>query len=207
MDNTIRQLRTDDHICKDDGNRERTITDLAQAARTGDRAAWDEIVFRYDGVVRATVARYRLQQSDAADATQNTWLRAVARIATLRNPERLGSWLATTAARECLAVLRRARREFPSEASVEIVWAGAGPETALLQEERNRVIDANVAELPILRRQLVDALFRDPESTYAKVAQLTRMPIGSIGPTRSRVLLALRRRMRRDGFGLDDLVA
>jgi DNA-directed RNA polymerase specialized sigma24 family protein len=86
--------------------REQTVTDLVQAASNGDRTAWAEIVRRYGDLVRATVARFRLQQADAADATQNTWLRAVERIGTVREPERLGGWLATTAARECLAVLR-----------------------------------------------------------------------------------------------------
>jgi hypothetical protein len=33
------------------------------------------------------------------------------------------------------------------------------------------------------------------------------MPVGSIGPTRGRALVELRGRMRRDGFGPEDLVA
>lgn len=185
-----------------------TVTELVEAAAGGDRAAWAEIVVRYGDLVRATVARYRMQQADAADAVQNTWLRAVERIGTVREPERLGGWLATTAGRECLAVLRRSRRELPVDAFVEhVAWTGAGPETRVLRAERDQAVDAAVAELPARRRQLVDTIFRGQETDYAHVSRVLDMPLGSIGPTRGRALLELRGRMRRDGFGPDDLVA
>jgi RNA polymerase sigma factor (sigma-70 family) len=187
---------------------ERTVSDLVQTATDGDRAAWAEIVARYGDLVRATVAGFRLQQADAADATQNTWLRAVERIGTVRDPERLGGWLATTAARECLGVLRRARRELPVEAFVEQVASTApSPETRVLCAERNRAVDVAVAGLPARRRQLVEAIFRGHDNDYAQVSQQTGMPVGSIGPTRGRALVELRGRMRRDGFGPEDLVA
>jgi RNA polymerase sigma factor (sigma-70 family) len=187
---------------------ERTVSDLVQTATDGDRAAWAEIVARYGDLVRATVAGFRLQQADAADATQNTWLRAVERIGTVRDPERLGGWLATTAARECLGVLRRSRRELPVEAFVEQVASTApSPETRVLCAERNRAVDVAVAGLPARRRQLVEAIFRGHDNDYAQVSQQTGMPVGSIGPTRGRALVELRGRMRRDGFGPEDLVA
>lgn len=187
---------------------EKTVTDLVQAAGRGDRVAWAEIVRRYSDLVRATVAGFRLQHADAADATQNTWLRAVERIGTVRNPERLGGWLATTAARECLAVLRRSRRELPVEAFVEqVACTTPGPEIQVLRQERNSAVGAAVAELPTRRRQLVEAIFQGPDADYAEVSAQTGMPMGSIGPTRGRALVELRGRMRRGGFGPEDLVA
>ena len=78
---------------------ERTVTELVRAAADGDGRAWGEIVVRYGDLVRATVAGFRLQQADAADAVQNTWLRALERIGTVREPERLGGWLTTVARR------------------------------------------------------------------------------------------------------------
>ncbi|HEX5812159.1 MAG TPA: sigma-70 family RNA polymerase sigma factor [Pseudonocardia sp.] len=187
---------------------EHTVTELVEAAAAGDRRAWSEIVVRYGDLVRATVAGFRLQQADAADAIQNTWLRAVERIGTVRDPERLGGWLTTTAARECLAVLRRSRRELPVDTFAEqVVWGGVGPEARVLREERDRAMDAAVGQLPTRRRQLVDAIFRGPDADYAAVSQLTGMPVGSIGPTRGRALVELRGRMRRGGYGPEDLVA
>jgi RNA polymerase sigma factor (sigma-70 family) len=187
---------------------EQTVTDLVRAAAEGERAAWGEIVARYGDLVRATVAGFRLQQADAADAVQNTWLRAVERIGTVRDPERLGGWLSTTAARECLAVLRRSRRELPVDTFVDqVAWVGPGPEARVLRNERDRAMDDAVAQLPTLRKQLVEAIFRGPGADYAEVSQRTGMPVGSIGPTRGRALVELRGRMRRSGFGPEDLVA
>src|SRR6476660_5729059 len=84
------------------------------AARTGDKTAWDEIVRRYEGSVRAAVASYRLNPADAADAVQNSWLRLLEYASTIRDPEKLGGWLTTTARRECLALIRHRSIERPS---------------------------------------------------------------------------------------------
>ena len=90
--------------------------------------------------------------------------------------------MTTTAARECLAVLRRSRRELPVDAFVEhVAWTGIGPETRVLRGERDRAVDAAVAELPARREQLVNAIFRGPGADYAQVARATGMPVGSIG--------------------------
>ena len=188
--------------------RELTVTELVSAAANGDGLAWGEIVARYGDLVRATVAGFRLQQADAADAVQNTWLRGLERIGTVREPERLGGWLTTTAARECLAVLRRSKRELPVDTFVDqVAWTGPTPETRVLRDERDRAIDTAVAQLPTRRRRLVDAIFRSPDADYAQVAQVTGMPVGSIGPTRGRALVELRGRMQRGGYGPEDLVA
>ena len=87
--------------------------DLVAAACARDPQAWEEIVRRYRGMVGKVARSYRLSDSDTADVMQNTWLRALERLDTMREPERLSGWLATTARRECLAVLRRAGRELP----------------------------------------------------------------------------------------------
>ena len=149
--------------------RERTVTELVRAAADGDGRAWGEIVVRYGDLVRATVAGFRLQQADAADAVQNTWLRALERIGTVREPERLGGWLTTTAARECLAVLRRSKRELPVDTFVDqVAWTGPTPETRVLHAERDRAVDAAVAQLPTRRRELVNAIFGAPTPTTSR---------------------------------------
>ncbi len=72
---------------------------------------------RYRGMVGKVARSYRLSDADTADVLQNTWLRAFERIDTVREPDRLSGWLATTARRECLAVLRRTRGRCPTGCS------------------------------------------------------------------------------------------
>src|SRR4051794_41782492 len=72
-------------------------TELLALARQGDGSAWAEVVARYRGLVTAVVRNYRLQDADARDAEQRTWLRLVEHLGSLRDPDRLGGWLSTTA--------------------------------------------------------------------------------------------------------------
>jgi RNA polymerase sigma factor (sigma-70 family) len=186
----------------------RTTHELVGAARGRDPKAWEELVSRYQGMVRGVVASFRLQESDAADAVQNTWLRALERLDGIRDPERLGGWLATTARRECLAVLRRSRREVPDEVrTVELATAAPEPEAVVLAREARRALDRAVAELPGRRRELVHALFYRPELRYTEVSRAMGVPVGSIGPTRRRVLGALRCGLVRAGVDTPSPVA
>jgi RNA polymerase sigma factor (sigma-70 family) len=164
------------------------------AARAGDKAAWEEIVHRYDRLVRAAVATYRPTPTDAADAIQNTWLRLFEHAATIRDPEKLGGWLTTTARRECLALIRRQHNERPIGA-IDTGQPSAEPTPearAILADTRRQVRLATEA-LPPRPRALIDALYYRPCSSYAEAARHLGMPIGTIGPTRLRTLRCLRR--------------
>lgn len=162
--------------------------------------AWRELASRYEGLVRAVVGSYRLQEADFADAVQNTWLRALERLHSVRDPDSLGGWLTTVARRECLALLARSRREAPSGvADDQLVVEEPGPEALVLAEEARRAVVHAVTELPVKPRQLVNALFSSPEPNYAEVSRQMGLPIGSIGPTRQRALRTLRCGLARAG--------
>ena len=84
-----------------------SVADLLLGIHDGDPASWDEILRRYGKLVSATVRTFRLQEADAVDAMQMTWLRLAENAHRVQFPERLGGWLATTARRECLHILRQ----------------------------------------------------------------------------------------------------
>lgn len=175
---------------------------LLQAANGRQPLAWEELVRRYSRLVRSTVASFRLQEADAEDAVQNTWLRVMERMDTIRDPERLGGWLATTASRECLALLRRGRREVPDDlAGKQLVAAEDGPDVAVVTGEVRRAVGSAVGELTERRQMLIQQLFYQPDCSYAEVSRATGMPQGSIGPTRRRVLRELRGTLEQRGFG------
>jgi RNA polymerase sigma factor (sigma-70 family) len=169
---------------------------VLDAARAGDATAWDEILRRYQGVVRAAVASRRLNPADAADATQNTWLRLFEHAATIRDPEKLGGWLTTTARRECLAFIRRYRIEHPlAPLGTEQPSQEPTPEAiAITVDTRARVRRATSA-LSGRSRTLIDALYYRPRGSYADIARYTGIPVGSIGPTRLRTMRCLRREL------------
>ena len=166
--------------------------ELLRCAGRGDDRAWNEIVQRYRGLVGAVVHSYRLQDADARDAEQRTWMRLVEHRDAVRDPERLGGWLATTAARECLRILRESRAVVTDELD-----AVPDPDRGV----EDRVVDADtverlwtiVAALPPRGRMIMMELFADEPRPYAEVARATGIPIGSLGPSRARLIDRIRR--------------
>ena len=64
------------------------VAALVQAAADGDRAAWDALVDRYNGLVWSVARSHRLSPVDASDVVQTTWLRLVEHLDRLQDPER-----------------------------------------------------------------------------------------------------------------------
>jgi len=187
------------------------VSDLVDRALNGDEAAWNEIVDRYAGLVWSVVRGFRLDHAAASDVAQTVWLRLVQGMDTLRDPNRLAGWLATTARRECLRTLRGAGRELPSDDLLDRAGsapAATAPEQHLLREEYQRELWRAVASLPDRCQILLRTMAYDPDHSYAQISAALAMPVGSIGPTRARCLTKLRELLERgattQGGRLDD---
>jgi RNA polymerase sigma factor (sigma-70 family) len=179
---------------------ERTV----RAAACGDQRAWSELVGRYSGLVWSVTRSHRLDPADAADVAQAVWLKLVQRIDGLDDPSAVGSWLATTARRECLTVLRRRKRQQPWD---ELPEARLSDDSAidarLLASEREALVWEAFVTLPARDQALLRLLATDPPPSYEQIGAALGMPIGSIGPTRGRALARLRCALARLGFDPD----
>jgi RNA polymerase sigma factor (sigma-70 family) len=172
-----------------------TDTALVQAALRRDPAAWKTLVARYDRVLRAVCHTHRLSSADAEDVRQTTWLRAVEQLDRVRDPQRVGVWLATVARNECLRILRQHARVRPCEDELmhSVPDQGPSPDAALLAAERRVAVHGALTKLSARDRTLLNRLYHETEPSYAEIGSALRMPLGSIGPTRGRVLERLRR--------------
>jgi len=180
---------------------------LLDAARAGDSASWDLIVERFSGLLWATARAHRLDSTDAADVVQTTWLKLVENLDRIHDDERLGGWLATTARRECLLVLKRRHREPPVDAGLafdHLPDQRDGIDAALLRDERDATLWRLFDQLSDDCRRLLRVLVADPPPTYAEVSAALDMPVGSIGPRRQRCLTALRTMALESGAITDD---
>lgn len=180
------------------------IATLVRAAADGDADAWDAIVNQFQGLVWSTVRSYRLGDAEAADVVQTAWLRLVENLGTLREPERVGGWLATTASRECLRLLRTAGRSIPVDD--EAVFDRAGADTGsdidagLLRDERDSGLWRAFGRISDRCQRLLRILTADPAPSYDDVSDILDMPVGSIGPTRQRCLERLRAELVAEGI-------
>ncbi|MGH3868471.1 MAG: RNA polymerase sigma factor [Pseudonocardiaceae bacterium] len=180
-----------------------TIAELLARASDGDPAAWEEVVCQYNKLVSATVRSFRLQDADALDAMQATWLRLAENTHRVLWPERLGAWLATTACHECLRILRHAKptQDLTETLADTIADPSPGPEQQAIETDAARTLWNLVEELTPRQRTLLRALFTDNPRPYAEVAQAAGIPPGAIGPTRARALRQLRDRLNERGLG------
>jgi RNA polymerase sigma factor (sigma-70 family) len=174
-----------------------TLSDLVlvEAARRCDRVAWERLIRRYDPLIRTVCRAHRLHPPDADDVRQTTWLKALEHVDRLNDPRRIRAWLVTVARRECLRTLQQKARMTPSEDAVldRVPDAGATPEDRILAAERCTAVRRAVAALTPRDRRFLGLLYHDGEPTYAEISHALGMPVGSIGPTRGRVLDRVRR--------------
>jgi len=178
-----------------------TVTRMVRAAASGDHRAWDALVDEFGGLVWAITRAHRLSDADAADVAGATWLRLVEHLGDLREADRVGAWLATTARRECLRVLRGAQRQVPTGDDIEAAPADATDiASELMAAQRDVALWRAFARLPERDQALLRLLVADPAPSYEEISAALEMPIGSIGPTRARALERLRRELARDGL-------
>ena len=179
------------------------VAECARDAAGGDSDAWDALVERFGGLVWSVARSHRLSAADAADVSQTTWLRLVEHLGAITQPERLGAWLATTARRECLAVIRKRSRQVPVEDPGELSQAQLDEPPAdgpLLQAEEHSVLAAAFGRLAERCQRLLRLLMVDPPPHYEEVAAALAIPIGSVGPTRARCLERLTREVKIAGL-------
>ncbi len=179
-----------------------SVATLVESAGEGDQQAWRELVLRFGGMIASVGRRYGLSAADIGELQQTTWLRLVENLHRIEQPERVGGWLATTASRQSLQLLKRASRytvgadqmlaNLPDDHTFEVDALPAGEERKALLRGWNR--------LKPRCQELLTLLISDDAVGYKELSQLLDMPIGSIGPTRARCLEHLRRLIAEEGI-------
>jgi len=170
---------------------------LVRRAAAGDKSAWERLVEQYSRLIWAMTRDFRLAEADAADVVQATWLRLLEHIDRIEYPERIGSWLATTARNECLRHLAASKRvmlidDHDAAFGSAPVHQQPDVDEHLLAAERAQAVREAVAMLPGKSQLLLELLMADPPVPYSEISDQLGLPIGSIGPTRGRCLDRLR---------------
>ncbi|MEU0201204.1 MULTISPECIES: sigma-70 family RNA polymerase sigma factor [unclassified Streptomyces] len=181
---------------------------LVQAAADGDAAAWKTLVEGLSPLVWSVVRAHRLSDADAHEVYQTAWFRFAQYLGRIREPDKAGAWLASTARHECLKVIRSSRRLTLTDDPqlLDRVSEDGTPEQSLLdseeaaaQSERVRRLWQEFEELGERCRQLLRVLMATPPPSYQDVSAALGIAVGSIGPLRQRCLRRLRARLEARG--------
>ena len=162
------------------------------ALSCGDAGVWKETVRRYEGLLRGSARAILRNDADVDEAVQRTWVLLFRHADRIHECKGLPGWLATTARREALAVLRSQQRAVPTEDVADQV----SPDDAdvaedLMRTELSRALHRAVNTLPATQRRLVQAMLRE-EQSYDTLSRELNIPRGSLGPLRGRAVRTLR---------------
>jgi RNA polymerase sigma factor (sigma-70 family) len=177
------------------------LSEVVAAAAAGDSQAWNVLTDRFGGMIMAVARSCRLNDADVGEVHQMTWLRLVENIGRIEQPERIGAWLATTAKRESLRIVRaKSRVTIDHEGLLQRPDVDAKPlDAGPIAQESSDAVRRAFALLPPHCQRLLGLLSGDNPPSYKEISKKLSMPIGSIGPTRGRCLEHLRRIMEELG--------
>lgn len=185
-------------------HRETDLQGLLTRCRAGDQRAWGVLVERFQALVYSVPRRMGLREEDAADVFSETFAALVRSLDRIESGQALPKWLATTASRESLRLIR-ARSTTPlGDLEDTLIAEDQAVDHATLEALRHEDLKEAVSELPGRCRGLLEMLFFE-EAEYAAVTERLSIPTGAIGPTRSRCLEKLRRILESKDFFEEDV--
>lgn len=146
---------------------------LIAAAKSGQRAAFDQLCEFSSRKILRTTYRITRNQEDAEDALQEAFFQAFAHLKDFDGRSNFSTWLTRIAINAALMILRKRRQvreisvdEFAERNEAGPVWEisdpNPGPETNYAQEEREKLLWGAIEGLrPSLRKVVEFQLSRD----------------------------------------------
>src|SRR5688572_18568131 len=159
---------------------ERTDAQVVRDVLAGDRDAYRLLVRRYGDVLYGHALRMAGSPDEAADLAQRALVQGFKRLATCRDPERVGAWLFRILANLCKDWVRSPRRQDVSVTSVAGALAsGADPGADTEHAEiRRRVWGALESLTPEQREAFV--LKHVEGRSYEEIAAVMDLSVASL---------------------------
>ena len=178
---------------------EKTDAELLLACRRGDQTAWNELVNRYQRLIFTIPRRAGLTEEQAADVFQEVFLTLFEKLDEIEKPEKIRSWIVTTAKFKTWGVIRNRKGFYTPETEEEMEaemasLADKSPlaDDVLIKLEQQHQIRAALSELEERCQKILSMIYlRDSAASYAEVANAIGVGETSISPMRSRCLQKL----------------
>lgn len=174
-------------------------------ARKGDVAAFEQLVTKYERRVYAAALRSSASPEDAADITQEVFLRAWRAIESFRGDSGFATWLFRITANMCVDYARKRQTQpqcqplaVEDEPGQPIPDTSPTPEEHLDNVELGRELASALDEVSEDHRRIV--FLRDISGlSYTEIADVLKISEGTVKSRLSRARLALREILLRRG--------
>lgn len=170
-----------------------------EEARSGDPTAWNRLVDGHSGLVWSVIRGFRFDNETGKDVFQTVWLRLAEHLDNIREPAKLAGWIGQTTRNECVGLVRQRTRVVVSDEVAEMPQATdrattvfPDPGVGLERTEEREAVAAAFERLGERCQRLLRLLILDPPLSYEEISEHLELPVGSIGPTRSRCLDSMR---------------
>lgn len=176
---------------------EKSDADLVREALSGRTAAYAVLVHRWSARVLAVCHGRVGNAATAEDLAQETLLRGLRSLASIREPERFGSWICGIATRTCLDWLKSKQR---TEVSIDSVAAPAAevPPHAKDANESWDQLQQEIEQLPAECREVL-MLYYYSESTYQELGDMLNVSAATINARLTKARKLLRHRLSEAG--------
>jgi RNA polymerase sigma-70 factor (ECF subfamily) len=163
--------------------------ELVERHRIGDVQAFDEIYARFETMVYNLALRLSGDPEEAADLTQETFLRVYRHLGRFEGRSALKTWIFRIALNHCRERLSRFRppmqplQDETEERGAALSDPHRGPEELAVAADESRRVAAALARVPAVFREAV--ILRDLEGlAYQEIAEILRVRVGTV---RSRI--------------------
>ncbi len=179
---------------------------LVAAARSGDMAAFEQLVSRYERKIFRLAHNITQNREDAEDVMQDAFLKSYSHLGDFQGDSRFYTWLVRITVNEALMKLRKRRpnqisldESFETENDLmprEIEDWGLTPEQRYAQTELNRILSEVIGDLdPAFR---VVFLLRDVEElSTEETAELLGLSVPAVKSRLLRARLKLRHKLNK----------
>lgn len=180
---------------------DRSDAEIVRACRKGDQTAWDDLVGRYQRLIYAIPRRAGLSEERCADVFQEVFVTLLEKIDAIEKPEKIRSWIVTTAKFKTWSSVRAEKGLYSPETEEEMeAQMAALPDAApladeqLVRLEQQHLIRTAMNMLEERCRMILSMIYlRESAASYAEVAAKVGVGETSISPLRTRCLKKLER--------------
>lgn len=140
---------------------------LIRLVRAGKPEAYRALVERYENMVYNLCFKVLLDEDEAKDAAQETFIKAYQSLGTFREDSKFSTWLYRIATNMAIGKTRRKKRKAPLEEARHIASDGQSTDNtpgSLQQEERSRYLHAALAKLEETDRLLISLYYLEEVS-------------------------------------------